>query len=296
MDTMHAVTKAPTGPTIDHANYLGASDIGVIVGEGYLARDESDVWGEKMGYLPFVPTIETELGSTVERPIMELWARRKGVTLEYPGTLLHPEHKWAGATPDAWIVEWRRSLEFKYVGGPMFQHWGPAHMGAEGAPPGVVCQNVWQTWIMTANGYPAEGGLIIGCIGTELREYEVPLDPDLTEELQSAGREWWIKHVINGVRAEGRRGRDLVNAIHPANVRDTLEPMTPRIQGLAEAYLHAKAQAKLAEGAIDGIGVMLCDLVGSGAGFEGNGFKVTWKANKNGHRSLLVTRKKGKAA
>ncbi|MGW8286194.1 MAG: YqaJ viral recombinase family protein [Candidatus Deferrimicrobiaceae bacterium] len=294
---MHAITTtAPPGPTIDHASYLGASDIGPIVGEGYLARDESDIWGEKMGHLAFESTIETELGNTVERPIMELWAKRNGVTIEYPGTLLHPIHKWAGATADAWIPELRLVVEFKYVGGPMFKHWGPAHLDAAGAPPGVVCQNVWQTWILTANGYPAEGGLIIGCLGTELREYQVPLDDELSEDLQRAGREWWIRHVVNNVRPEGRRGLDLVNAIHPANVRDGLEPMTPRIQGLAEAYLHAKEQAKLADGAINGIGVLLRDLVGSGSGFEGNGYKVTWKADRRGQRSLLVTQKKGKAA
>lgn len=284
--------QAPAGPTLDHASYLGASDIGVVVGEGYLATDESDVWGEKMGHLSFKPTIETELGKVCERPIMELWADRNGVTLEYPGTMLHPRHSWAGATVDAWIPEMRAAAEFKFIGNQMRWHWGPGHLGLDGAPPGVVCQNHWQGWILRAHGYPVERGLIIGCLGTELREYTGPLDDDVMDELAEAGRDWWIKHVVGNVRPEGRRGRELVNAIHPANVRKHLEPMTPEVGGLAAAYLHAKEQEKRAKGAIDGIGTMLCDLVGGGSGYEGNGFKVTWKADKNGTRSLLVTRKK----
>lgn len=286
-------TATSSAPTIDHGSYLGASDIGVIAGENHMARDESDVWGEKMGLLTFKPTLETDIGQAVERPIMELWAKRNGVTLEYPGTLIHPVEKWAGATVDAWIVEWQEPAEFKFIGAQMFNHWGPAHLGGAGAPSAVVCQNHWQAWLLDAHGYTPKRGRIILCMGTELREYVVDLDSALTGVLVDEGRAWWHRHVIGNVRPDGRRGRDLVNAIHPANVRKELDPMTDRVRGLAEAYLHAKDREKEATAAISGIGPMLCDIVADGSGYEGDGLKVTWKADKNGTRSLLVKRVKG---
>ncbi len=277
----------PTGPTLDHANYLGASDIGVIVGENHLARDQSDVWGEKKGYLHFEGTVETDLGNEVERPVLAVWAKWQGADLAFPGTFIHPDEPWAGATVDA-IRDERISVEFKFVGRQMALEWGPAHLGADGVPAVVICQLHWQTWVLRANGFTIERGQVVACLGTELRTYDVEIDEDLIALLVEQGRTWWVRHVIGDERPEGRAGRELVAAIHPANVRPQLEPMTDEVRDLAIPYDKARGDEKAAKAEKELLYPQLCDLVGDGSGFEGDGVKVTWKANVHGKRSLNV--------
>lgn len=283
-----ALVPTPTGPTIDHSSYLGASDIGVIVEETHMARDESDVWGEKKGHLVFKPTTETELGNEFERPMLAVWAKIHRVELTFPGTMLHPGEQWAGATADAQIEARHAVVEGKVVGFQMRLAWGPEHLGVDGVPAAVVCQVHWQAWVLRANGVTVEVGIVVACFGTELRTYEFAIDDDLISTLVSMGREWWQRHIVGDVRPEGRRGVELVTAIHPANVRAELDPMTPVVEGYARAFDHARATVKTAEQAKGALGVMLRELVAAGTGFEGDGVKVTWAKNKAGARSLNV--------
>ncbi len=277
----------PTGPTIDHSTYLGASDIGCVVGENHMSRDASDVWGDKMGHLHFEGTEATDIGNVVERPILAVWAARRGCELSFPGTMLHPDEKWAGATPDM-IVGAHTAGEFKMVGGQMAYAWGPAHLGAEGVPAVTVCQVHWQTWILRANGYDIQDGVVVACFGTETRTYEIDIQDDLIDALVEQGREWWQYHVVGDVRPEGRAGRKLVAAIHPANVRASLDPMTTEVLALAVDYAKARSDEKYAKEEKENLYPKLCELVGDGSGFEGDGVKVTWKANRSGTRSLNV--------
>ena len=290
---MSAVAVIPTGPTLDHASYLGASDIGVLVGESHMARDESDVWGEKKGHLHFEGSIQTDLGNALERPFLDVWARRGGFELTFPGTMRHPEETWAGATGDALRPDPDAegsiiAVEAKLVGYQMLREWGPAHLGAEGVPASVVCQVHWQAWVLRACGVPVSRGQVVMCSGTELRVYDVPIDDDLIDELVSLGRAWWERHVIGDVRPEGRRGRELVAAIHPANLRKKLDPMTDVVRGLARAYEKARGDEKTAGLAKDALATMLCEAVGDGSGFEDDLTKVTWKKSAAGTRSLYV--------
>jgi hypothetical protein len=49
---------------------------------------------------PDKPLAHQEWGSTVEWSIIEYHARVEGLTIERPGTLLHPDHPFICATPD----------------------------------------------------------------------------------------------------------------------------------------------------------------------------------------------------
>ncbi len=287
------IADAPTGPTIDHASYLGASDIGVIVDVSHMARDASDVWGEKKGYLHFEGDTATEIGNAVERPILAVWAAARDYELHFPGTMLHPVEKWAGATPDM-IVQPRTAGEFKMVGGQMARAWGPEHLGEDGVPDATVCQLHWQVWILRANGIPIDNGVIVACFGTEIRTYEIEINDNLIDALVDEGREWWETYVVADVRPEGRAGRELVAAIHPANVRKELDEMTEKVRGLCLAYDEARTREKTGDQAMDAIGAILCELIGKGSGFEDKTAKVTWKADKNKNRSLRVVIRKQK--
>ena len=286
--------SVPTGPTIDHATYLGASDIGVVVDENHMARDQSDVYAEKKGYSKFVGTTETELGNEFERPMLKVWAAKYEVVIDFPGTLLHPVDTWAGATADGYILAWEAALEAKIVGFKMQWHWGPASDGAEGVPAAVVIQVHWQAWVLRANGFVVSVGIVVACIGTELRTYEFPIDDELIAALVDEGRDWWQHHIVGDVRPPGRAGRAIVSAIHPANVRPELDPITEKVLDLALAYHEAREAEKEAKKTKEYLGFDICDAIGDGSGMYGEGVKATWKrSEKTGKRSVSVTVKGG---
>lgn len=285
----------PTGPTLDHASYLGASDIGCVVDENHMARDASDVWAEKKGYSQFEGTVETELGNAFERPMLQVWALEVGIEITFPGTMLHPDEQWAGATPDGVSAIHQAAIEAKVVGFQMRSHWGPAVLNVEGVPNAVVIQVHWQAWVLRANGIPITTGIVVACFGTELRTYEFPIDDELVDCLVEAGRDWWQCHIEGDVQPEGRAGREIVAAIHPANIRDELDAPTGEVVELALAYDDARADEKEAKRVKEATGVKLCSIIGDGTGFYGDGVKVTWKQGSNGKRSLRVTVKKGRA-
>ncbi len=285
----------PTGPTLDHASYLGASDIGVVVGENHMARDASDVWGEKKRHLHFEGTTETELGNAFERPMLEVWAASMELEVTFPGTMLHPLEQWAGATADGIAIAEEAVIESKIVGFQMRIHWGPAVLGADGVPTSVVIQVHWQAWVLRANGIPITTGLVVACFGTEIRTYEFPIDDELIEYLVAEGRAWWRYFVEGNREPEGRAGRDIVLAIHPANLRKELDAPTEEVVELALSYDQARGDERDAKQLKESIGVKLCRIIGDGTGFYGDGIKTTWKANRSGKRSINVTVKKGRA-
>ena len=291
---LYEAGPVPTGPTIDHASYLGASDIGCVVDENHMARDASDVWGEKKGHLHFEGTVETELGNVFERPMLKVWADEMDLDVTFPGSMLHPVEQWAGATPDGVVVLHEAAVEAKIVGFQMRVHWGPEALGAEGVPAAVVIQVHWQAWVLRANGIAITTGLVVACFGTELRTYQFPIDDDLIDYLVDEGRAWWRHFVEGNVQPEGRAGKVLVAAIHPANVRPELDAPTEEVVELAMAYDTARAEEKAAKLFKDAAGVKLCSIIGDGSGFYGEGIKATWKANRGGKRSISVTVKKGR--
>ncbi len=287
--------STPTGPTLDHATYLGASDIGCVVDQNHMARDASDVWAEKKSYVHFEGTIETELGNAFERPMLEVWAASMDVEVTFPGTMLHPDEQWAGATADGLIAAEETVVEAKIVGFQMRIHWGPAVLDAEGVPASVLIQVHWQAWVLRANGITITTGIVVACFGTEIRTYEFPIDDDLIEYLVDEGRTWWHHFVEGNVEPEGRAGRAIVLAIHPANLFETLDAPTEEVVELALAYDDARADEKEAKRVKEGLGVKICHIIADGLGFYGDGIKTTWKANRGGKRTLRVDVKKGRA-
>ena len=61
----------PTGPTVNHSSYIGASDIGAIAGQSAF-KTALDVFAEKRGVTHFEGNEFTEMGNAFERPALEL--------------------------------------------------------------------------------------------------------------------------------------------------------------------------------------------------------------------------------
>jgi len=274
----------PTGPTVeDHNSYLGASDIGAVAGQSSY-QTALDVWAEKRGVTHFEGNEFTEMGNAFERPALELYAKRHGVELSYPGTLIHSGFPWAGATPDA-IADRKMVAECKIVGRNASRRWGDPEDGPDGVPAEVLCQVHWQTWIardnnvLKANGYPAH---VVAVMGTDMPVYEVPIEDEMIEGLIEIGRDFWERCIVGGEMPviEGDHASDILAAIHPRHLRDSLDPMTAEIEKLAREYDEARDAASDSEAHQKQIGAQLKALIGEGAGFQGNGVTATWKAPK----------------
>lgn len=271
--------QMPVGPTVSHSEYLGASDIGAVAGQSNFLT-ALDVFAEKRGITNFEGNEFTEVGSAYERPTLELYARRNGLELEYPGTLVHPKEGWAAATPDA-IANKLHVSECKIVGIQMLKFWGEPEDREDGIPADVLCQVHWQSWIVReVLGIPCELAHVVAGQGTHIKVYEVAIEDDLIEGLVEIGREFWEKHVIGGEMPEvtGEHASDILAAIHPRHKRDKLLPMTAEVERLAREYDEARAYATEAEAAQKEIGAKLKALVGDEAGYQGNGVKCSWKA------------------
>jgi len=269
------------GPTVDHASYLGASDIAAIAEENPF-RTGLDVWGEKTKGIKTESNIRMEIGNAFERPALDVYARLTGVVLDFPGTLIHPTVPYFGATPDA-IANGRKCVECKIVGVNMMKFWGEPEDGPDGVPSYVTCQLHWQSWIARLlNLAPCRTGDIVAVFGTEPRIYEVPIDESLIDGLAEIGRDFWEKYVVSGIMPtiEGNNARDIIAAIHPRNLKTELDPMTDDVRELSIAYNDIRDTITNLQKERDMIAARLTAAIGDRAGYEGAGIKATWKSPK----------------
>ncbi len=127
---------------------VSASDIAAVAGLNPWATPWS-VWAAKT--LPDYESEQTEameMGDLFEEPIATLYARRNsGVELERSGTLHHPKHHWAMATPDRFVTvagKRDRLLEVKWAGLAMAREWGKEE---DGVPEQYIAQGQWQLFV-----------------------------------------------------------------------------------------------------------------------------------------------------
>jgi len=288
----------PTGPTRDHALYLGGSDIAAIVGASPY-KTALDLWAERTGRVPpFAGNAKTELGDHLERPLVELYARRCGVReLVYPGTLTHPTLEHIGATPDA-VADSVRTVQVKVVGVPQARRWGEPEDGANGIPLEVLCQVSFEAALARVCGVaPGDRADVVAQIGTDLRVYPIAIDPGFGDDLIAIADAWWREHVIGGAMPHVEDGSTSI---------ETLRVLDPRIQvapddviALAKEYVAHRADESEAKRHKKAIAAQLCEYIGDRLGFVSptQDVKVTWDERASGtdwkrlaarYRDLLV--------
>lgn len=290
--TIPPPAAVPTGPTRDHASYMGASDASALVG-AHPYKTALDIWAAKTRRVvweddadPF--TLEAlEAGDHFERPILELYLRKllrdggADSALEFTGTLFHPEFAHVGATPDA-IRDRSRTVQVKLVGYHQAFRWGDPQDGPEGVPDELVPQVHQEAALARiVLGIPAEVADVVAQIGTERRVYEIPIDHELGESLITIADDFWTRHVANDLMPEVTEGGELdtLRAIYPrirAGAKVQLAP--PEVVELALRYDELRAQGKSAADAKGLVGARLCAMVGDGAGFVDllKGIRVSW--------------------
>lgn len=275
---------------------IGSSDIAALAGvESF--RTPIEVYRSCVeGWEP-EPSEMMEIGELLEPVVLELYRRRSGLSLTRPGQILHPVLSFAVDTPDAVAFDSATgrvvAVEAKSCIGWHADEWGEP--GTDQVPPKYLIQAQWhmlhlresqESW---ANIETCDVPVLIG--GHDFRIYSVQWDPDLADSLVKIAADFAKRHIVPQVPPP-------VDATPAYSVflRDTyrvdrapIADASDRARTLAASLKVARDSVKRAEEIKRGLENQLKAEIAESAGVQGPGFRITWKANKNGVRSMRVT-------
>lgn len=272
---------------------LGSSDSPVIMGESDF-RAPFDVYLAKVeGYEP-EPSPWQEMGDLLEPVVLELYRRRTGADLQYPGTVRHPTRPILLDTPDAVNIlpgGEVRAVEAKAIG-YMGPEWGDE--GSDAVEPAYILQAMHHMLVLRAlfpgrDIHATDLPVLFG--GREFRVYTVQWDADLAEAIAAECERWWTAHVVPKVPPPldgSRNAADWLARRFPTH-RTPLLDATPADDLLAEMLREARKRAEDAERDATTYTNHLKQRVGEAEGIAGRDWRVTWRANKKGVRSFRPT-------
>jgi putative phage-type endonuclease len=262
---------------------IGASEIAAIVG-AHPTKKPIDVWLEKTGQAdPFEGNSLTEFGHRIERVIGEAWAERHpGLRVYTPGTLRHPEHPIALASPDRVVApaglgrppreQWLSLLEIKTV----FFSAKEYGEGEDEVPERHLLQVQWQEEVCNV-----EEAELVALVNGDYRPYPIHRDRELGGMLIEAAERFWTDHVVAGVppAVDGSDSYGDFLSKRFAREKAPLLPATPEAAAMAKRLREARAVLKAAEAEEALAAQLVKAALGEALGFEG---LCTWKANKDG--------------
>jgi hypothetical protein len=186
------------GPTRPYHEYIGGSKIAALMGVNPFS-DAVDVYEQIVEKREFFQTAKMELGTLLEREVLDTIAKDSGLTFEYPGTLTHPRIEYLAATPDA--TEYTSTTQMKTLNPVDYlsDAWGPDGSGY--VPEHVFYQANFEAGIFRDlyDREPAFARVIPYC-GTSWRMHICEFDLDLYELCKAEAISFWGKHIIPKVK------------------------------------------------------------------------------------------------
>ena len=261
---------------------LGSSDIAAVVGLNKF-RSPLDVYQEKAGLKPgFEGNEYTYWGNMLEPVIADRYAAEEGVELIECETLVHPDHSFALATPDRWVMNSPTLVEIKCSGMRRSTDWGEP--GTDKVPAHYLIQCQWQMLVASAVApAPIEQVHLAALFsGNRYEVYIIQADHKLQEQLLQAGDQFWHDNVLaeQPPPIDGSlRSTAWLNEYWVSHDDDIIEaPETAIIWAeQLKAARHGEEVHKAARREAEN---KLKDLIGDRAGIVGTGFKATWKKPK----------------
>jgi predicted phage-related endonuclease len=267
---------------------VGASEVFDVLNGGIAT------YARKVGDAePFEGNTLTEFGHRIERVIGEAWAERHpGLRLYTPGTLRHPEHEWALASPDRVVAtpghgrparaDWLSLLEIKTVffAGREFGE------GADEIPERYLVQVAWQHEVADI-----EDATLVALVNGDYREYPIARDRELGGMLLDVVGRFWRDNVLARVPppVDGSAAYTaFLRRRHPEDAAPPL-PATPALRDLVAKLNEAKEAAKKAKEAESLAGNLLRAALGDATGIEG---LCSYRMQKGS--SYTVTREPGR--
>lgn len=295
------------------AKGIGGSDIATIASKPlgyYVHGSEWETYLSKTGQLEtFEDSYRARYGRAVEKAVLECWAedqelefidaaflddvdkwtdpasRDDGVYYQ-PPCIVHPDFPYLRGNPDALAIIGGEIyvVEIKTTGIENRWEW------EDEAPPRVVVQSMFYAGILADLSVPVKGIIALCEINHDPPiEHRIPYDGKMAAGLFNIAREWWTKYVegdetpeLDGSKAAGM----YLDSKPTRKAGETVEDD----EGLIEEYYAKKADKEFAEYELN-VAKQKIQAKLSGADeltgkVKGKDVKVTYKANKNGRRSM----------
>lgn len=272
---------------------VGGSDVAAIRGENpYMTALQ--VWRRMvLGELPPKAGLAADIGTVAEEPIICDWCERNNIPRERVERNLEvcdPKDERKRGELDGHLraseLAQRHGLilDSKLVLSPgVFRQWGEEH--TDQMPVHILNQQAWYCMIAERAGYDVSGAEVIAVIGGEPRryfykrvpEYEALIDDDITR---------FLTDYVDTRKPPPAQTVDdaLWFAPHP---KSDIRPATDAERELVAAWRETRGKINALDARLELAKARVCEAIGASEGlWLGGDDRVTWKANKNGVRSL----------
>lgn len=264
---------------------IGGSEIAAIsVGSPYAT--EMTVWRSKMeGYQKKQSGYTTEAGTGFERPVIEQYKALTGRCVEYPGTLVHPEHSIVIATPDGIskppypdgspdvVLEVKCVFETR-------SHWADAtgDDDTDNIPEYYVPQLQWEMGVtgLSAAHMVAYFGRRVPAV------YFVPFDQGMFDDLVLIAERFWRDHVLTGKppAIDGSKCSADYLAARFKKTNGNIKPLDDDALHWVNVLRVASARAAEEQARIDLAKNKIAEWLGDSDGCEGEWGKIRYKKGK----------------
>lgn len=262
---------------------IGGSEIAAVLGESSFASP-FDVWLAKTQGWQQAETEDMRRGTYLEDGIARWYADSFGARVSELPTLRHAQSPIALCTPDR-ITETGKLVSIKSPrrGG---DSWGPT--GSDIVPPGYVLQLQWEHLVVSSVRQLSTDMDLAALVDGELRVYWFTADHELQAWMLDYAERWWRTHVTGGVPPSIDGSSQVTDWLRSRFPRDTapIRPATPREDVLMLELQHAEREAARWGGEEEALRNSLRQSIGDAGGIESPAGRVTWKADKNGKRTL----------
>lgn len=277
---------------------IGSSDVPVILGlSPYADASPLALYLDKIGELgtddDVDETIEQRVGHAVEGALVRLYEEESGFKVATVGTFVesvrHPEHDWRVANLDARIVDKRAALEIKAVGIGMARDWD---LGSDdGIPHYVRAQVAWQMHVADLDEVH-----VVAMVGgpSGFRVFYVQRDVELERLIVEQASAFWAKvQAREQPELDGSDvAREYLDRKYPPREGDVVVDVSDdaalvelgaaRLQAHVDESTAKERKATLSNKLVAAMGeraanVLTCDA-----------WRATYKADRNGRRSLLI--------
>lgn len=281
------MSTAPRPEGMRREEGIGSSEVAAALGLNPW-RSAWSVWAEKSGLVPpFQGNAATEWGTRLEPVIAAAWSDETGLPVREVRTYQHPVEEWAFASPDRLFSDddGDAILEVKTASINAASDWGEP--GTDAIPRHYRIQVAWQMYVTGIQR--AEVAVLIG--GSDFRRYVIPHAPTLEAAIASRAKAWWERHIRDGHEPEmtGTASEKAELGALFSETSGEIRNDGPDTDALVDEYREARENAKkwgrllvLRENTIR-------RLIGPDEGIEGPGYRITYKHDKRGVRTLRPT-------
>lgn len=268
--------------TKNRHEYIGASDIGVIMGVG-LFKTPFELWCEKTQKIkPEISKKQQEImdmGNLLEDVIAQKYASEHNVSVRRsPKVYVHPKYSYIRAHADRIITGSERGLECKNTSEYMADKWN----GAD-----IPEQYILQCQLCMGLSGRKEWDIAVLIGGNKYKDKSLKFDKDLYDLMIEKAVDFWQNNVLRDVPpALTADDNKVVRDLYPDNNGNLLD-ISEIDSGLLISFEDAVAQRqelsmhkKQIEEELNELDAKIKDVIKTNDGILTPKYKVTWKNQK----------------